>query len=112
MHGLPASGGGPSPGAMLGASRGWESRAGEGPVLRGRRVDGSGPTIHFLPGNGFCGGVYWPFLKRFAPDRSLFLHDIEGHGASDAPAHFSGIGPIARNSCGCAAASRSVSAAP
>ena len=75
---------------------GWESQAGDGPVLRGRRADGAGASIHFLPGNGFCGGVYWPFLKRFLPQRGLFLHDIEGHGASDAPAHFSGIGAVAR----------------
>ena len=93
MHGLPD--GGP-PGAMAGAARSWESRAGTGPVLRGRRADGGGPTLHFLPGNGFCGGVYWPFLKRFLPDYGLFLHDIEGHGASDAPEHFSGIGAVAR----------------
>jgi pimeloyl-ACP methyl ester carboxylesterase len=52
--------------------------------------------LHFLSGNGFCGGVYWPFLKRFLPERELFTHDIEGHGDSEAPAHFSGVGPIAR----------------
>jgi pimeloyl-ACP methyl ester carboxylesterase len=77
---------------------GWESRAGTGPVLRGRRAEGApgAPTIHFLPGNGFCGGVYWPFLKRFLPERGLFLQDIEGHGDSDAPEHFSGIGAVAR----------------
>jgi pimeloyl-ACP methyl ester carboxylesterase len=77
---------------------GWESRAGGGPVLRGRRAPaaGAGSTVHFLPGNGFCGGVYWPFLKRFLPERGLFLHDIEGHGESEAPPHFSGIGAIAR----------------
>lgn len=50
--------------------------------------------------------MYWPFLKRFLPehappphsrgDYGLFLHDIEGHGDSDAPAHFSGIGAVAR----------------
>jgi pimeloyl-ACP methyl ester carboxylesterase len=67
-------------------------------VLRGLHVPApaGAATVHFLPGNGFCGGVYWPFLKRFAPDRGLFLHDIEGHGASDAPEHFSGIGAVAR----------------
>jgi pimeloyl-ACP methyl ester carboxylesterase len=87
---------------MLAMTRAWESRDEGGPVLRGRRADaqpgadGPGTTIHFLPGNGFCGGVYWPFLKRFLPARGLFLHDIEGHGASAAPAHFSGIGAIAR----------------
>lgn len=75
----------------------WESRAaGGGPTLRGRRTDGTHGIVHFLPGNGFCGGVYWPFLKRLQPDYGLFLHDIEGHGESDAPAHFSGIGAVAR----------------
>jgi pimeloyl-ACP methyl ester carboxylesterase len=83
---------------MAGVGRAWESRAGAGPTLRGRRADpvAGGPTIHFLPGNGFSGGVYWPFLKRFLPERGLFLHDIEGHGDSDAPEHFSGIGAVAR----------------
>jgi pimeloyl-ACP methyl ester carboxylesterase len=52
--------------------------------------------VHFLSGNGFCGGVYWPFLKRFLPQRALFIHDIEGHGDSEAPARFSGVGAIAR----------------
>jgi pimeloyl-ACP methyl ester carboxylesterase len=74
----------------------WESGAGGGPRLRGRRIDGSRATLHFLSGNGFCGGVYWPFLKRFRPDYGLFVHDIEGHGDSDAPEHFSGIGAVAR----------------
>lgn len=97
MHGSPAAAGGP-PATAARPGRAWESRAGAGPVLRGRRVDApaGAATLHFLPGNGFCGGVYWPFLKRFLPERGLFLHDIEGHGDSDAPAHFSGVGAIAR----------------
>ena len=76
----------------------WESATGGGPRLRGRRADAQPgrSTLHFLSGNGFCGGVYWPFLKRFLPGNGLFVHDIEGHGDSDAPAHFSGIGAVAR----------------
>ncbi len=76
----------------------WESLAGGGPRLRGRRAEPAPgrATLHFLPGNGFCGGVYWPFLKRFRPGYGLFVHDIEGHGDSDAPEHFSGIGAVAR----------------
>ncbi|MGH8441973.1 MAG: alpha/beta fold hydrolase [Nevskiaceae bacterium] len=74
----------------------WQSAAGGGPTLRGRATGGDGPTLHFLSGNGFCGGVYWPFLKRFLPRYGLFTHDIEGHGDSDAPEHFSGVGAIAR----------------
>lgn len=72
----------------------WESRAGNGPVLRGRRTLGRQPTIHFLSGNGFCGGVYWPMLRRFLPGHGLFLHDIEGHGDSDNPPRFSGVEPL------------------
>lgn len=74
----------------------WQSDAGTGPTLRGRRAGGSGPLIHFLHGNGFCGGVYWPMLRRFLPDYGLFTHDIEGHGDSDAPAQYSGTGAILR----------------
>ncbi|WP_162932582.1 alpha/beta fold hydrolase [Solimonas sp. K1W22B-7] len=61
------------------------------PAWRGRRRSGSGPTLHFLHGNGFCGGVYWPFLRRFLPQYGLFCSDIEGHGASEAPPRFSGV---------------------
>jgi pimeloyl-ACP methyl ester carboxylesterase len=63
----------------------WQSQAGSGPTLRGRRVDNGRPLIHFLHGNGFCGGVYWPFLRGLLPDYALFCHDLEGHGASLAP---------------------------
>lgn len=100
---------------FLDATRPWESSAGTGPLLRGRRADGQRSTIHFLPGSGFCGGVYWSFLKQFLPGHgaapalargyssapalargySLFAHDIEGHGASDAPARFSGLDAVA-----------------
>ena len=81
---------------FLEATRPWQSTAGTGPTLRGRRVDNGKPVIHFLSGNGFCGGVYWPFLKRFLPDYGLFLHDIEGHGESDAPPRFSGTRALAQ----------------
>lgn len=75
-------------------ARPWESSAGIGPLLRGQRTDGGGATIHFLPGNGFCGGVYGSFLKQFLP-YNLFAHDIEGHGQSEAPAKFSGLDALA-----------------
>lgn len=75
----------------------WQSTAGEGPQLRGRRSEaGSGPRIHFLHGNGFCGGVYWPMLEAILPGYRLFTHDLEGHGESDAPAHYSGTGALIR----------------
>lgn len=63
-------------------------------MLRGRRHDGPPLTLHFLHGNGFCGGVYWPMLRHFVADYSLFCHDIEGHGESDRPARFSGSNAI------------------
>ncbi|MFP5304252.1 MAG: alpha/beta fold hydrolase, partial [Gammaproteobacteria bacterium] len=89
MDDLPALG-------YLQASSGWQSTAGGGPLLRGRRtaVSTGAPTLHFLHGNGFCGGVYWPFLRRLLPDYGLFCHDLEGHGASDAPARYSGTAAI------------------
>lgn len=74
----------------------WEFRADNGLMLRGRRTDGAGSTVHFLSGNGFCGGVYWPFLRTFLPQRGLFVHDIEGQGESDAPGRFSGLAALLR----------------
>lgn len=74
--------------------RPWESNVGTGPTLRGRRTFGGIPRIHFLHGNGFCGGVYWPMLKHFLPDYGLITHDIEGHGDSDNPPTFSGVDAI------------------
>jgi pimeloyl-ACP methyl ester carboxylesterase len=76
---------------FLDATTAWTSTAGAGPRLRGRRAEGSGPLLHFVHGNGFCGGVYWPFLRALRRDGyGLFCHDFEAHGASDAPARFSG----------------------
>lgn len=72
----------------------WQSNAGHGPTIRGRRAEGAEPLIHFLHGNGFGGGVYWPMLRQLVPDYRLLTHDIEGHGDSDAPARYSGTGAI------------------
>ncbi|MGH8444937.1 MAG: alpha/beta hydrolase, partial [Solimonas sp.] len=68
----------------------WQSSAGAGPLLRGRRHDGPPAMLHFLHGNGFCGGVYWPMLQHLSGDYSLFCHDLEGHGDSDEPQRFAG----------------------
>lgn len=87
MNDLPAA-------DFLQATTAWQSQAGIGPALRGRRLDNGRPLIHFLHGNGFCGGVYWPFLRGLLGDHALFCHDLEGHGASDAPAHYSGTRAI------------------
>ncbi|NGY05308.1 alpha/beta fold hydrolase [Solimonas terrae] len=74
----------------------WTSSAGAGPTLRGRRHDGHATCLHFVHGNGFCGGVYWPLLQQLMPCYGLFCHDIEGHGDSDRPDHFAGSVAIAR----------------
>lgn len=81
---------------FISATLPWQSDAGTGPLLRGRRtaVAPEQPMLHFLHGNGFCGGVYWPLLGRLLPDYGLFCHDLEGHGASDAPARYSGTAQI------------------
>ncbi|MES0872645.1 alpha/beta fold hydrolase [Sinimarinibacterium thermocellulolyticum] len=79
---------------FLQATTAWQSNAGAGPTLRGRRLDNGRALIHFLHGNGFCGGVYWPFLRHLTGDYDLFCHDLEGHGASDAPARYSGTAAI------------------
>ncbi len=81
---------------FAGATSAWQSSAGTGPVLRGRRTALRQPMLHFLHGNGFCGGVYWPLLGRLLPDYGLFCHDLEGHGASDAPQRYSGTGQVIR----------------
>ncbi len=68
----------------------WSSTAGGGPPLQGRIAGQGGPWIHWLSGNGFCGGVYWPMLRPLARDHQLFLHDIEGQGDSGVPPRFRG----------------------
>lgn len=82
--------------------------SGPAPIWRGHRADApaGAPTIHFLSGNGFCGGTYWPLLRQFLPDYGLFCNDIEGHGASDAPLSFSGIEPVLQRIRGIIAAQR------
>ncbi|WP_051278749.1 alpha/beta fold hydrolase [Solimonas flava] len=73
----------------------WQSSAGAGPILRGRRHDGPPTTLHFVHGNGFCGGVYWPLLRPLAAEYGLFCHDFEGHGNSAAPERFAGPAALA-----------------
>ena len=80
---------------FLDRTRPWESPAAGVLTIRGRRADRPGSTLHFLSGNGFCGGVYWDFLKHFLPDHGLFLHDIAGQGESEIPPRFSGTGALA-----------------
>lgn len=77
------------PADYLQSTQAWQSDAGRGPLLRGRRRDSAAMQLHFTHGNGLCGGVYWPLL-RLLPEYGLFCHDYEGHGASEAPHRFSG----------------------
>lgn len=46
---------------------------------------GKGEDAHFLHANGFCAGVYTPFLNYLADDLHIIASDIKGHGDSDAP---------------------------
>ncbi|MBU1170190.1 MAG: alpha/beta hydrolase [Proteobacteria bacterium] len=39
--------------------------------------------LHFLHANGFCAGVYLPFLAHFQKDCRMIATDIPGHGDSD-----------------------------
>lgn len=72
-------------------TRAWSSAAPGLPTIRGRRLDLAGrPTLHFLHGNGFCGGVYWQYLRLFLDGYGLFTHDMAGHGDSDPPPRFDG----------------------
>ena len=82
--------------------------SGPAPIWRAHRADAPAgqPTIHFLHGNGFCGGVYWPLLRQFLPDYGLFCNDIEGHGDSDAPERFSGVEAVLQRARGIIAAQR------
>lgn len=78
------------PAGFLAATTPWQSRAGGSLTLRGRRRDHQGTTLHFVHGNSFAGGVYWPMLRELTPQYGLFCHDLEGHGDSDRPARYNG----------------------
>jgi pimeloyl-ACP methyl ester carboxylesterase len=69
----------------------WSLPDERGLQVRGRRLDRGRPGIHFLSGNGFCGGVYWPFLRELTAQHDLVTQDIEGHGESDPTPRFSGV---------------------
>lgn len=71
----------------------WSWRGRRGEILRGRhrRAPAGEPTIHWLSGNGFSAGVYWPFLRRLPEHWGLLTHDIEGHGESDPAGRFVGV---------------------
>ncbi|WP_071871477.1 alpha/beta fold hydrolase [Atopomonas hussainii] len=69
----------------------WSHACSAGFTQRGLRSAPSGkPVLHFLHGNGFCGGVYWPMLAPLAEHFDLFLSDTQGQGDSDHGGRFHG----------------------
>lgn len=75
---------------FLQATQAWTSQTAGSTMLRGRRRDRDGTTLHFVHGNGFAAGVYWPLLRELSPHYGLFCHDLEGHGDSERPAQYNG----------------------
>lgn len=71
----------------------WQWADADGLSIRGRRRAAApgAATLHWLSGNGFCGGVYWPFLRRLDPRLGLITHDMAGHGESDTARDFVGV---------------------
>lgn len=71
----------------------WQWTDSDGVAVRGRRREAApgAATLHWLSGNGFCGGVYWPFLSRLDARLGLITHDLAGHGESDRVEHFVGV---------------------
>lgn len=68
----------------------WSARHSDGLQVRGRQFEAGPVQAHFLSGNGFCGGVYWPFLQRLLPEYSIWTHDQPGQGQSDNPERLTG----------------------
>lgn len=71
----------------------WQWTDADGVTIRGRQreaADGAA-TLHWLSGNGFCGGVYWPFLRQLDARFGLITHDMAGHGESDPVEDFVGV---------------------
>lgn len=76
---------------FLRATQPWSFGTDGLPTLRGRHLaNPDRPLIHFMHGNGFCGAVYWNFLRQFSGHNALFLHDVQGHGDSENGAGFPG----------------------
>jgi pimeloyl-ACP methyl ester carboxylesterase len=69
----------------------WQHPTSEGFTLRGWHSRPRGkPLLHFIHGNGFCGRVYEPLLRRLHPHFDLWLSDAQGHGLSDHGGRFVG----------------------
>lgn len=46
---------------------------------------GDGPPAHLLHANGFCAGVYKPFVDRLTGPLHMFASDVRGHGETRFP---------------------------
>lgn len=81
----------------------WSWNADGGPSLHGRcwNVANDAPQLHFIHGTGFCGGVYWPFLRLLREHSNALLHDVQGHGGSEAGHHYLGPRRTARRALAC-----------
>jgi len=76
---------------ILNGATSWAHPVQEDLHLRGKDLRRSdSPTIQFMHGAAFCGGVYWPLLKELTRDYGLFIQDMQGHGESDAGSEFTG----------------------
>lgn len=69
----------------------WQHPTRHGFTLRGWHTPPSGkPLLHFMHGNGFCGRVYEPMLRKLIAHFDLWLSDAQGHGDSDHGERFVG----------------------
>ncbi len=76
---------------MIDGLKSWEFELSTGYRVRGWMTEPTGkPVIHFTHGNGYCGLVYWQFLRQLLADYDLFISDVQGHGESDVGGHFRG----------------------
>ncbi|MDY6942300.1 MAG: alpha/beta hydrolase [Pseudomonadota bacterium] len=76
---------------LLQRAHGWDCITENSVIIRGiHRFHPERPTIHFLPGTGFCGLMYWPYLRHFTSRYGIFTQDYQGHGDSDNGEEFAG----------------------
>lgn len=69
----------------------WQFESRYGFTLRGQCTAPRGlPVIHFIHGNSYSGLTYLPLWQALYPQFDIFLHDVQGHGDSDAGGDFIG----------------------
>lgn len=73
---------------VLPAGQAWEHKLSSGLTLRGEFIESAKgseqPVLHFAHGNGLSCRSYEHFLAYAQQNFALFLHDMQGHGHSDA----------------------------